>query len=38
VMLELMRRLSAEGIMLSVQLEAAVKDKAAGLNVSGAPA
>jgi small-conductance mechanosensitive channel len=38
VMLELMRRLSAEGIMLSVQLEAAVKDKAAGLNVSGSPA
>lgn len=38
VMLELMRRLSAEGIMLNVQLEAAVKEKAAGLNVSGAPA
>lgn len=33
VMLELMRRLSAEGIMLNVQLEAAVKEKTAGLNV-----
>jgi small-conductance mechanosensitive channel len=38
VMLELMRRLSAEGIMLSVQLEAAVKEKTAGLKVAGAPA
>jgi small-conductance mechanosensitive channel len=38
VMLELIRRLAAEGILLNVQLEAAVKDKAAGLNVSGAPA
>ncbi|HWG32882.1 MAG TPA: mechanosensitive ion channel family protein [Gemmatimonadaceae bacterium] len=38
VMLELMRRLSAEGILLSVQLEAAVKEKTAGLNVAGAPA
>jgi hypothetical protein len=37
-MLELIRRLAAEGILLNVQLEAAVKDKAAGLNVSGAPA
>ena len=38
VMLELMRRLSAEGVMLSVQLEAAVKEKTAGLKVAGAPA
>lgn len=37
VMLELMRRLTAEGIMLSVQLEAAVKEKTAGLPVTGIP-
>ncbi|MES2358127.1 MAG: mechanosensitive ion channel family protein [Gemmatimonadota bacterium] len=36
VMLELMRRLSTEGILLSVQLEAAVKEKTAGLKVAGA--
>lgn len=38
VMLEVMRRLAAAGILLSVQLEAAVKDKAASVNVSGLPA
>ena len=38
VMLELMRRLSTEGILLSVQLEDAVKEKTAGLKVAGAPA
>lgn len=38
VMLELMRRLGADGILLSVQLEAAVKEKAAGLTAAGAPA
>ena len=36
VILELMRRLSTEGILLSVQLEAAVKEKTAGLKVAGA--
>jgi small-conductance mechanosensitive channel len=38
VMLELIRRLSAEGILLNVRLEATAKEKGAGLNVSGAPA
>ncbi|HWG34604.1 MAG TPA: hypothetical protein VN650_10575, partial [Gemmatimonadaceae bacterium] len=38
VMLELMRRLSTEGILLSVQLEAAVKEKTAGLKVAAASA
>jgi small-conductance mechanosensitive channel len=38
VMLELIRRLSDEGILLNVRLEATAKEKGAGLNVSGAPA
>jgi hypothetical protein len=37
-MLELIRRLSDEGILLNVRLEATAKEKGAGLNVSGAPA
>ena len=34
VMLEIMRRLKAEGVMLGAQVEFAVKEKAAGLNPS----
>ncbi|MEO6778061.1 MAG: mechanosensitive ion channel family protein [Gemmatimonadaceae bacterium] len=37
VMLELMRRLQAEGTRLGVQLEAAVKEKVGGLSDGGAP-